>query len=389
MTITSTNFTDIGYVAETVPGQTPATPTFQLLPTTGGAPENTITTAVSEVIRSDRMIDDLVPVDGDVAGTLNYELSYAPYKPLIENFLRGTKKTVSFSGQIVAVNATSEFTTTDDFTSGTNLAVGDIIYMDDFVTNPENNQSYRITSLTATNMGVEPAPPVDETVASGTIDGEIIYNGANAIDYYTFVKRVQGIAATAYFYYPQMSVSGLSMNFETGSILNGTMEVIGTIENATETGIAGQTFNAIPAYDIMNSVTSVDQITIEGLSAASQFMSMNLSLMNNTTAAKAIGTLGAVDLADFTFEGTADVSLYFEDLIAYEKFKDSESFSVTIVLADVTGNRIQIYLPKCKFETLNPPIEGKDNFLMQEGSMRVLRDATLDYMVQFSFYTAP
>jgi len=37
-------------------------PAFQLMPTTGGSPTGNTTTAVSEVIRSDRQIDDLVVV---------------------------------------------------------------------------------------------------------------------------------------------------------------------------------------------------------------------------------------------------------------------------------------------------------------------------------------
>lgn len=86
----TTNYTDISYVAEATPGVTPATPAFQILPTTGGSPELKTTTQVSEAIRSDRQIDDLIPVDAEVIGDLNFELSYAPYKPLLQQILRPT-----------------------------------------------------------------------------------------------------------------------------------------------------------------------------------------------------------------------------------------------------------------------------------------------------------
>lgn len=388
MSITSTNFTSLGYKKEVTPGVTPSTPDFQILPTTGGSPQSNLTTAVSEVIRFDRMIDDLVLVDNEVSGSINYELSYPPYKPLLESLLRKTGVTVAFSDQLASVNASSHFTTTGDFTAATNLAIGQLIYIGGFVDTTING-TYRVTSLASGILGVYPAPPADETLPSGLIDSEVFVNGAEAMDTYTFMKRIEGITNTAYFYYRGCAISSASMNFETGSILNGTFDVFGRTEEATETEITGQTIVDVPSYTLLNAVNNVISIDIEGLSADTVFSSMNLSINNNTTAAKAIGTLGAHDVTDFTFEVTSDVSLYFQDLIAYNKFINSESFSVTFVLEDGDSNRFQAYMPKCKFETLEPPIDGKDNFLMLDGSFRALRDATLEYVIQFSFYTAP
>jgi len=388
MGITSTNFTSLGYEAEVTAGTTPATPAFDQLPTTGGSPQSNLTTAVSEVIRSDRMVDDLILVDNEVSGSINYELSYDPYKPILESLLRKTGVTVSFSGQIVSVNASSHFTTTDDFTSATNLEIGQLVYIGDFVDTTIDG-TYRVTSLASGVLGVSPAPAADETLGAGTIDSEVFINGAEAMDTYTFCKKIEGITNTAYFYYRGCAISGISMNFETGSILSGSFDVFGRTEEATESEIASSTYPDYPAYTLMNAVNSVAEIIVEGLAATTSFSTMNLAITNNTTAAKAIGTLGAVDVADFGFEVTADIDMYFEDLIAYNKFIDSESFSVTFVLEDGDGNRLQVYMPKCKFETLEVPVDGKDNFLMLGGSLRALRDATLEYMIQFSFYTAP
>ncbi len=388
MSITSTNFTSLGYIAEVTAGTTPATPAIQLLPTTGGSPQSNLTTAVSEVIRSDRMTDDLVLVDNEISGSVNYELSYAPFKPMIESLLRKTKTAISFSGDIASVNATSKFTTTSDFTSGTNFAVGQLVFLGGF-TNTDIDGVYRITTLTATDMDVYPAPPADESLGSITVSGDITVNGAEAMDTYTFLKRVEGIASTAFFYYRGCAISSMSMTFETGDILSGSFDIFGRSEEATETMISGQTITDVPAYSLLNAVNSVASIDISGLSAGTEFSTMNLNITNNTTAAKAIGTLGAADVADFGFEVTADANLYFEDLIAYNKFINSESFAVTFVLKDGDNNRIAVYMPKCKFETLEVPVDGKDSFLMLNGSFRALRDSTLDYMIQASFYTAP
>ena len=87
---------------------------------------------------------------------------------------------------------------------------------------------------------------------------------------------------------------------------------------------------------------------------------------------------------------TGSVEVFFKDLTLYNKFKGSESFSVTIILDDnasesVIGNGIGINMQNCKFETLDTPISGKDAFLKQTGSFKALRDVTNDNMVKVSF----
>lgn len=121
MSKATTNYTDLSYVEEVTPGVIPTSPQFQLLPTTGGALALTITTEVSEVIRSDRQIDDLVPVDAEVMGDINYELSYAPWKPLILELLRTAEvanpykngseapKTYTFCKRIIVGDVTNYF----------------------------------------------------------------------------------------------------------------------------------------------------------------------------------------------------------------------------------------------------------------------------------------
>ncbi len=147
----------------------------------------------------------------------------------------------------------------------------------------------------------------------------------------------------------------------------------------------------IPAYSIMNSVNSVGTIYLEGVSLGTcSFSSLDLVIDNQTEAAKSIGILGACATASYSLMVTGSVEVFFKDLTLYNKFKGSESFSVTIILDDnasesVIGNGIGINMQNCKFETLDTPISGKDAFLKQTGSFKALRDVTNDNMVKVSF----
>jgi len=391
MAIPSTNYVDFAYIAEVTRGTTPVTPTFQRLPITSVGLGDQIDTAVSEVIRSDRQTDDLVVVNSTVGGDCAYELSYAPYKPLLTSLLQGTAAVtvaVSAATDIAAVNATSEYTssTTNFVTEG--IVVGNFVRISGF-SDPANNGVFRVVTVGASSLIVD-ATLVDESATPAIdIDAVTIRNGAEVPEAYSFRKQMNAPGGTvALFYYRGCMINTMSFNFETGSILNGDMNVVGMTSEGTATAISGESVDAVPAYDIMNSVSSITSIDITGLPAGVEFKTLNLAIDNQINQAEAIGTLGAVDLVPFSLQITGDIELYFEDTTVYNLYKQATDFSVAFTLEDASGNQIVMYMPKCKFEELSEPVDGKDNFLMESGSLRALRDATTDTMIQFTFIDA-
>lgn len=389
--VTSTNKTDISYVIESTPGTTPTTPSFQLLPTTGGGPMGENTTAVSEVIRSDRQIDDLVLVDQDVNGAISKELSYTPYKPLIISLLQDdTPNTINIvDATDIGVTSPSTFTssTTSFVTSG---VVKDSFFKASGFANAENNGVFRVETVTANSITVSSTTLTTEAAGvTVTFNGISYRNGTkNPPDSYTFLKRVITPVETSHFYYAGCQISGMTFNFTTGSILNGEMQIVGLEETITDTPLAGQTVTNVPSYQIMNSVTSLLRMKVGGISADAVFSTLNMNINNNINAAKGISYLGAAALASFTLDITNEMEVYYEQKTIYDNYKAGNAFDIEMVLDDGDGNNIGIFLPNCKMETLETPIPGKDEFFMANGSIRALRDATENYMVQFTFMDA-
>lgn len=385
----TTNQTDISYVVQSQVGQVPATPAFQILPTVSGSPSADISTEISAIIRSDRMTDDLVPVDADVGGDIEYEVAYAPFKPLLIQLLRNTLSAViNHSGTVTTSNASSTITDSGATFVTDGIVVGQFIKLAGSFVDSTLSRIYTVTALTETELTVLPAPASDETDITATISSSgFVRNGADAPTLNTICKRVLG-DTPSYFYYIDSIVNSMTMNFETGSILAGTMNLMGTTENATETAEAGQTFVDPPEYAIMNSVDNIVEIGIEGLPATTCFQTMDLTINNQAEAAKCIGTLGASENQDFSWDIMANMEVYFEDLTLYNKFKNSESFGVYIILRDSLGNEMVVSMPVCKFEELDVPIGGKDQFLTMPGSFRALRDQDENYMVQIDFFDA-
>ncbi len=390
----STNVTDLAYVKEVTAGTTPDTPTFQRLPITGVNLTDNIATKTSEVLRKDRQIDDLVVVDLDVNGPVPYELSYAPFKPMLISLLQGGASIadvlISAATDIAAVNATSQFTSSStDFVSE-GIIVGCYIRVAGFA-NEENNGVFKVTAVAANAITVDSTTLVDEAATPAiTIDAECYRNGAEVPDSYTFRKSfdVPG-GVESIFYYRGCQISGMTMEFASGELLKGEMTVTGMTSEATETPITGESIDDVVAYTLMNGVSSVTKVDLPGLPATAFFSTLNLTVDNNVNAQKGLGQLGARGLANFTVNVTATIEMYFEDLTLYNKYKNSTPFSVAFTLEDGDGNIIVITMPKCKFEELTEPVGGKDEFLMESGSLRALRDASsTNCTIQFDFFPA-
>lgn len=388
--VTSTNRTDLAYVAEVTPGTTPPAPAFQSLPVTGIGLQTEIATAVSEAIRNDRQIDDLVLVDENIQGSTPFELTFEAWSPLMIALLQGLPGvTASLSGSDVDVTQGTSTYSSSGAVNFSSLTPGMFVNIQGFA-NAANNGAKQVVSTTATDLIVTDTELVSQ--ASGdpvTFEAASYRNGAEEAQAFTFRKGISPAGGTeSIFYFTGCEVSQMTFGFNTAEILTATMDIMGLASDATTTPIAGETIVPVVNYALMNSVTSVASIDVGGLPAQTEFQSLNLTINNNITGAKAIGTLGAFDLASFTLDATGDVELYFEDLSAYNLFKQAGSFSLAIALKDAVGNCIVMSMPFCKFETMEEPIPGKDQFLFQNGTFRALRDPVLDYMVQFDLIPA-
>jgi hypothetical protein len=383
--VASTNLTSLAYDKETVFGETDDTPQFQLLPTTGGSPVNNISTAVSDVIRQDRQTDDLIVVDGDIAGDINYELSYTPYKDFMGSVLMNAT-----TGSISETGITNTGLTNDDILQKAGLeaiiSVGDVFRLAS-ISDPTINGEYTCIATGTNEVTIFPGTGATGDETDVTADATLIQqNGASPLEGYTIRKTADNGGTPYYWYYRGCAINSMNFNFATGSILNGSIGIVGLTEETRLAGLTGeQTDLAIPAYTLMNSVTSIGVIRIGGVTLGTcSFASLDLTIDNQINAAKGIGNLGACDLAAYSLMVTGNTEVYFNNLDLYNKFVDATSFSVTIIVTDTDGNTIGIDMPSCKFETLDTPISGKDAFLMQSGSFKALRDATEDYMIKLS-----
>lgn len=107
--MSSADRVDLRYVAEVTPGTTPATPALKKFRFTGESLNPNITTQVSNEIRADRNISDLILLGQDAAGNVEIELSDESYNDMLEAALCGTWVVDGVdSNKFTLVNGTQE-----------------------------------------------------------------------------------------------------------------------------------------------------------------------------------------------------------------------------------------------------------------------------------------
>lgn len=82
--------TRVAYIAEVTENTTPASPAFSILRVTGESLAYGKQTVVSNELRADRNVSDILDVGFTVNGGVNFELSYGTLDPLLESLFQST-----------------------------------------------------------------------------------------------------------------------------------------------------------------------------------------------------------------------------------------------------------------------------------------------------------
>jgi len=388
----TTNLTSLAYIVESTPGSIPSTPNFQELPVNSiGLIEDLIAQA-SEALRGDRMQDNAVVVDKNVAGDCTFELSYTAWLPILVALLQqgGTADaSVDITATDLAANGTTdefESTATNFVTS--NVKVGQWIRVSGF-TEAANNGMFRITSVATDAIGIDTTlnPTGLTTEVAGdsvTMKGDMYRNGASTPKTYTFRKILDKDGTKYYFYYTGVIISSVTINWAASGVITGTLNLQGRSVTVSTSPQAGEATTEAVSYDMMSAGGSVLGLYYS-LDVTAVFTSLELSMNNNVNPKKGIATLGAVGHGSFDFDAMASGEFYFEDLTTYNAFNNSTGFLVSLVMDGGSSQRIVITMPNCKWLTLAEPIPGKNNFLMESGSFQAFRESTLNCSLQIDF----
>lgn len=385
--MSDTNQVSLRYVEETVAGVTPATPALKEAKLTGTSDMGfTPETTISELIRSDRQVTDLILVNGSVGGQFDSELISVAHDDFIEAALQST----GWSTETAAITNTAVTIVgsviTDDVGGGfAGISEGDWIEINQAGSDPSY---YRVASVVSDDLTVEGT--ISETATGGTdIVVTVGSMATNASDKRTFTieKAYLDQTAVLYEYIRGMEVGTFSVTASASSIVNCAFGFTGRSHEATETRFAGATETAQDGsiFNASSNVASIGEGGAPGIQIATE---LSMEVNNNLREKNAIGTLGAFDVGSGEFNVSGSIQTFFEDKTMLDKLINNTITSISFGFTDGAGNALIFDMPAVKFSEGVPEVSGKNEDVFLNLSYQAFRDTTLGYTLKVTRFTA-
>lgn len=361
MALASSNRAQVRFIPEATFGVTPNTGNCINLRATGETLAYEIQTTNSQEIRSDRQITDVVQTGASTSGGINIEFSAQEYDPFIEAVLQGTWAHYGTDGlgtaASVTIDSTARTLTWGAAPTGanvlTNLEVGQWFKL--IAPSDAADKAYlKVLSRTATSITVDTATPIPGTgsrasVANVQIKTSRIKNGTTQR---SFSIEKEFADVTQFFLYKGMTANKMSLQFQSGSIVGGSFEFMGTVSQRSGTRQLPGTPVASKTFDVMNAVSGVGNVYEAGVPLTNTFIkSINLDVDNALRGQDAIGTMGFVGIASGTISVGGSVEMYLADGTMYDKLVGNTASSLSWFVRDntVDKNGYVITANKVKF----------------------------------------
>lgn len=365
------------YVAETVYGQTPATPAFKMIRHTGTNIGLTKNTLQSEELRSDRQIADFRHGTRQVGGEIAVELSYGSFDDALEALLCGTWVPNATTGAQSLSAAVGSFARAAGSFITDGLAVNDIIISSGFAI-AGNNGRFRITALTATSATVTPLEgqtmAVDAAAAGrtlGTLRAKL--KAGTTRRSFSVLRHFEDLGAgqKPYHLFTGVEYNTLKLSVSTEAIVKATFGVVGKDLALAEAAPTGSTYAAATTTAGMDSFTGV---LTEGGSQIAIVTEIELTLENGIEPRFVIGSKNTIRPSIGRSVVTGQITAYFEDATLLEKFINEASSSLEFELGDGT-NTYTFSVPKLKYTGGQPDVQGEGPILLTMPFQAVLNAA--------------
>ena len=338
-------------------------------------------TAVSEELRSDSMVSDLIETDFSTGGDLGCEwILGGTWEDFLQSALRSTfGDTTTYTAGTTLTCDSNDLTYVASNPIFINTVPGDFIYVQGFTAEANNGwkQVNLVNSTTSVRVIATPGSLTDE---SGAVQPEgvmkTVFNGVEKHSY----NMEQ--------FFPDLSTAGISqlflgqrvgtwsLNISAGSIVTGTWGFQGTEVTAKEGTYA--TSEPGPADDdpVIGATADVANITVDNEAVPCRVQSITLNLDNGLRIQNSIGSKFPCGIGYGRQTITGNITVYFQSLTDYTDFLDHKDVQIWWDFDDALGNHMRVKLPRVKYATGSPMLEGIDTDVMVSLDFQALASET-------------
>jgi hypothetical protein len=346
--------TQFAYITEVTQGVTPGTGNGRLLRTTGEKLNFSLSKAVSEELRSDRVRSGATTIYAEAGGSLDVHMIYGEYDPLLSSLFQSpftVYGTNGVAGAASSVTATATTLTAAVATAGNdswaNLARGQWFRLS-AAGSANDGKLFRVSTSaapTTTVITLDASTPaaVMTAIASSVQTSRLTHGNTNS--YFSIEHQQTDISQ--YFLYKGMEVNSFDLSIDSKSLINGSFDFIGlNVVRAAATGLPG-TNTASRTYDVMNASTGVGQIWVGTTPlTTTKLRSIKLKATSNLRPQDGIGTLGPIGIGTGDFDFTGSFSAYLSDGTLYDAWRNDTYLQLIISFQDAAGNGYVVTLPR-------------------------------------------
>lgn len=389
MSFASSSLTQVSAIKESVWGTTPTTGTPRYRRFAGESLAFNLTKDVSKEINPTRQVSSLIPTKAEVSGGLSIELSLKEHDDFMESAMMDAWQLYGTQGVGAAALASFSASTItfDSAPTGvdalSNLTVGQWFRLIDPAGNalPASNKGvFQVLSRNSTSITVAGTPfTVDAVSKNIRISSAKLTHGITRSSY--SIEKYHPEAAQ-YFVYRGMQVAKFGLRIESGSIVNGSIDFMGsTSENGATSFLPGVPDNAYTG-DSLNAVTGVMAVLIDGVPMRTAFQteikSFNFDFDNKLQGLEAVGFLGNADVMAGRIDLKGAMQVYFANGQLYNDFINSVAHSLVFVLKDPkTGEAYVFEFPRIEISDAKTNAQALDQPVMLDTNWQALEHPTL------------
>lgn len=381
------NRVDIRISSETTWNETPSSPTMASLPYTSESLTYEKRTVRSNIVRSDRLTDDVIEVGAGSSGDINIEYKFGEFENLMLAALgasawssatftgAGGNLDIAASGGGVQV-LTAPAATWDSYAVGAYVRVSGA--------NAANNGVFRITAKTSTDLTINNATGTLQANADGaTVLQKMARTGTTKS---SFLLEKQFGDIDEYVSFRGMRVGTWAMNLEAEQIVTGSFGFVGAGAFTATNTISGSVTPA-GSLSVCSATANVGRIEEGGATLATKIKAIRFNLNANPRQLTAVGSKYPIGINLGSFDITGTVEAYFEDLTLLDKLINHSDSSLVMEIDSPEDDRTIITVSNLKFSTGFPVGAGLNQDVMIALDFIGKRDATSSAMVQVDVLT--
>ena len=196
---------------------------------------------------------------------------------------------------------------------------------------------------------------------------------------YVFEKEFTDLTANHFFIFSGMKVDQMNLGFTYGEAVTGSFEMAGaSVATQSTTGDGTKTLNPATSTRVMNAVTDMTALEIDGVGFTGCIRSIQLNINNNHRPEECVGSDTPGGQTPGTAEVTGTIEAYLTDTTVQwytSKVLGQTQFDILFTLSDDT-NTYTFDLPNCRISGAAPSAEGVNTDVLITADFTALYDAT-------------